>query len=81
MPTYEESLSIITKELLRRHVELRGSIKPSDDIQQDLGLDSLAVMELVSDIETRFDVNIPTEMFEKIRTVEDVARAVVELKA
>jgi acyl carrier protein len=81
MPTYEESLSIITKELLRRHVELEGSIQPSADIQTDLGLDSLAVMELVSDIETRFDVNIPPEMFEKIRTVEDVARAVVQLKA
>ncbi len=55
-------------------------IKPTDRIQEDLGLDSLAVMELASDVESRFHVSIPPEMFDTIVTVEDVARAVVSLE-
>ena len=79
MASYEESLAI-TCELLRRHVDETRPIRPSDHIQNDLGLDSLGVMELVSDVETRFNVSIPSEMFERIATVEDVARAVTELQ-
>ena len=79
MPTYEESLTITT-ELIKRHVELGRAVRPVDHIQNDLGLDSLDVMELVADIETRFDVSIPSSMFDSMSTVEDVARAVVKLK-
>jgi acyl carrier protein len=76
---YEESLEI-TCQLLRRHVDAARPIKPSDHIMNDLGLDSLGVMELVSDVENRFNVSIPSEMFDKIATVEDVARAVTQLQ-
>jgi acyl carrier protein len=79
MASYDESLKI-TCELLRRHVAAERAIRPSDHIQNDLGLDSLGVMELVADVETRFGVSIPSEMFDKIATVDDVARAVTELK-
>jgi acyl carrier protein len=79
MSSYDESLRI-TCELLRRHVDESRTIRPSDHIQNDLGLDSLSVMELVSDVETRFGVNIPSDMFEQIATVEDVARLVSKLQ-
>jgi len=79
MSTYEESLKI-TCELLRRHVDEAREIRPTDHIQHDLGLDSLGVMEVVSDVESRFGVSVPSDMFERIATVEDVARAVVELQ-
>jgi acyl carrier protein len=79
MSGYEESLRI-TCELLRRHVDESRPIRPSDHIQNDLGLDSLGVMELVSDVETRFNVSIPSEMFETLATVADVARAVTALQ-
>ena len=46
----------------------------------DLGLDSIGVMELVSDVETRFGVSIPAEMFQMIATVGDVAKAVTALQ-
>jgi len=77
--SYDESLKE-TCELLRRHVVDGRPIRPQDHIQNDLGLDSIGVMELVSDVEARFDVNIPSEMFERIATVEDVARAVTALQ-
>ena len=80
MSSYDESLQI-TCELLRRHVDDARPILPSDHIQNDLGLDSLAVMELVSDVEARFGVSIPSEMFEQIGTVEDVARMVFSLQS
>jgi acyl carrier protein len=79
MASYEESLDITCK-LLRRHVAETVAIRPTDHIQNDLGLDSLGVMELVADVETKFGVSIPSEMFEKIETVEDVARAVTRLQ-
>jgi acyl carrier protein len=77
--SYDESLRI-TCQLLRRHVAEERAIQPSDHIQNDLGLDSLGVMELVADVETRFGVSIPSEMFDKIETVGDVAKAVTELQ-
>jgi acyl carrier protein len=79
MPRYDESLQI-TCELVRRHVGGERAIQPSDHIMNDLGLDSISVMELVSDVETRFGVSIPAEMFQKITTVEDLARAVTALR-
>lgn len=79
MPSYDESLKI-TCELVRRHVDDAREVHPSDHIQNDLGLDSLGVMEFVSDVESYFGVSIPSEMFEHIATVEDVARAVLALQ-
>ncbi len=78
MSSYDESLRI-TCELLRRHVDESRAIRPSDHIQNDLGLDSLSVMELVSDVETQFGVNIPSEMFAQIATVGDIARLISSL--
>jgi acyl carrier protein len=80
MPSYSEALAITT-ELLQRRTggPAPREIKPSDRIQEDLGLDSLAVMELASDVETRFGVSIPSEMYDQIQTVEDLARAVLTL--
>jgi acyl carrier protein len=77
--SYDESLRI-TCELLRRHVEEGRAIRAQDHIMNDLGLDSLGVMELVADVETRFGVSIPAEMFQRIATVGDVAQAVIALQ-
>lgn len=78
VPSYEESLEV-TCDLLRKHLETARDIRDSDRIQEDLGLDSLSVMEFASELEARFAVSIPSEMYESLSTVGDVARAVVEL--
>ena len=78
-PSYAETLQITT-ELLQRHVDGDRVIRPSDHIQNDLGLDSLGLMELVADIEDRFSVTIPNEVLSDFSTVEDVAKALVKLK-
>ena len=78
MSSYDESLNI-TCDLLRRHIDETRPIRPSDHIQNDLGLDSLGVMELVQDVESRFNISIPSEMYDRIETVEDVARLISKL--
>ena len=79
MVTYAETLTGTTN-ILNRHVELDRPIRPEDDIINDLGLDSLAVMEVVADIEDHFQINIPEEMLSKIATVDDVARTLLDLQ-
>jgi acyl carrier protein len=80
MTTYDETLQVTT-EILKKHVDGDRAIRPNDHIQNDLGLDSLGVMELVADIEDRFSVTIPNDVLTDISTVEDVAKALVKLKA
>jgi len=80
MSTYDETLSITT-EILKKHIDGDRTIRPNDHIQNDLGLDSLGVMELVADIEDRFSVTIPNDVLSDIATVDDVAKALVKLSA
>ena len=80
MVTYDETLKVTT-EILKKHVDGERAIRPNDHIQNDLGLDSLGVMELVADIEDRFAVTIPNDVLSDISTVEDVAKALVKLSA
>lgn len=80
MSSYEEILQITT-EILGKHVAGGREIRASDHIQNDLGLDSLGVMEVVADVEDRFNVSIPSDALERIATVEDVARTLDRLRS
>ena len=53
MSTYDETLSITTA-ILQKHVDANRTIRPNDHIQNDLGLDSLGVMEVIADVENLF---------------------------
>jgi acyl carrier protein len=48
------------------------SIKPETDLQDDLGADSLDVVDLLMSIEDEFEIEIPDEEIENIRTVSDL---------
>jgi len=54
---------------LKRDVE---TIKPNDSLRNDLGLDSMATIELVYQIEDAFDVQIPDQDLAKLVTVGNV---------
>ena len=43
-------------------------------ITDDLGADSLDVVDLIMSLEEEFDVEIPDEDIESIKTVEDIVR-------
>ena len=48
-----------------------GEVTPSASFVDDLGADSLDTVELVMAFEEAFDIEIPDEQAEKIRTVKD----------
>jgi len=48
-----------------------AEVTPSASFQEDLGADSLDVVELVMQFEEAFDLEIPDEDAEKIKTVKD----------
>lgn len=79
MSPNDDTLSTLT-ELVRKYVPQGRAIAPGDHIQADLGLDSLAVMELVCDVEARFEVTFPNATLDRVSTVKDVAEALVELR-
>jgi len=53
-----------------------SKVTTSADFIEDLGADSLDTVELVMAFEEEFDVDIPDDMAEKIKTVNDVVALV-----
>ena len=48
------------------------SITMESDLVEDLKADSLAIVELIMDLEQEFDLDIPDEELPKVATVKDV---------
>ena len=60
------------KEIISQQLDVDvAQIKPESQFIDDLGADSLAIVELVLAFEEQFDIDIPDEDTEKIRTVGD----------
>lgn len=64
------------KELIadRLDVEDKDSISEDSSITDDLGADSLDVVDLVMDIEENFNIEIPEDQVENIKTVGDIVK-------
>jgi acyl carrier protein len=72
MPTYENILQQVIeaiKELVPHDLE----IDAKTDLISDLEFDSLKVMNLMEDVEDRFDISVPLNILPDIRSVEDLA--------
>ena len=65
----EEKVKNIIAEQLGVDME---SVTPEASFIDDLGADSLDIVELVMTMEEEFDLEIPDEDAEKIKTVNDV---------
>lgn len=60
------------KELISQQLEVsEDQLKPQASFIDDLKADSLTVVELVLALEQEFDIEIPDEDTEKIKTVQD----------
>ncbi len=60
------------KEIISQQLDVDiGQIKEESQFIEDLGADSLAIVELVLAFEEQFEIEIPDEDTEKIRTVGD----------
>jgi len=54
-------------------------IRETDALHTDLGCDSLDDVEIVMEVEETFDISVPDEQAQGIRTVGDIADGVVRL--
>lgn len=61
--------------ILFRHLGVdEAELLPEADLQTDLGADSLDVVELVMAFEEAFDLHVPDEDVERMRTIGDIER-------
>ncbi|HEX5068289.1 MAG TPA: acyl carrier protein [Myxococcota bacterium] len=58
-----------------------AEVTPDARILDDLGADSLDVVEMVMSIEEAFDIEVPDQDVEELRTVADVERYVTRAVA
>ena len=52
---------------------------PASDLVSDLGFDSLQILEVIAELEDRFDVSIPLNDVPVTRTVAQIVAQVVRL--
>ena len=72
MPTYEQIVKQVI-ESIREIVSQDFDIDENTDLISDLEFDSLKVMNLMEDIEDRYDISVPLNVLADIRTVNDLA--------
>lgn len=53
-------------------------IKENSNIMEDLGADSLDIVELLMSFEDEFKVSIPDEKVSELKTVEQIVKAIEE---
>jgi acyl carrier protein len=77
--TSESTIASQIRTALAQHLKRDVSkIHPQDRLREDLGLDSLAMIELLFKIEEHFDLEIPNEDLSRVTTVADVTAYVEE---
>jgi acyl carrier protein len=79
MPTKQEVLQQIL-EIIKPMAPENGPPVTSDlDLVNDLGLDSIKVMEILETLEDSFDISIPINILPGVRTVKDLAYEIQNL--
>lgn len=73
---FEEVKKILAEQL---HIDAK-KIKLDSKIKEDLGADSLDVLQLLMTIEEQYGTTIPDEELEKFTTVKDIVNYMETLK-
>lgn len=66
--------------VLKKFDQTDKKIDVSTDIAAELDLDSLAVMDVIMELEESLDISIPLNLIPDIRTVGDLAETIGQLK-
>lgn len=78
MVHYESILSQLY-DILRPHGQDGQALSEETELVADLNLDSLKVMELLLEVEERFDISIPLNIVSDVRTIGDFAKQIEQL--
>ena len=66
-------------QLLARRVPPGTPLSAETQIVGGLGLDSVAILDFIMDIEDRFDISIPLDRVAEVRTIAELTRAIETL--
>jgi acyl carrier protein len=77
MALFDEVKEVIVEQL---NVD-ENEVKPEANFVEDLGADSLDVVEMVMALEEKFEIEIPDSDAEKIKTVQDVIDYIEKAKS
>lgn len=80
LPGQGEIVATICREL-RKIDDAQVELTEDTDITTDLNVDSVAVMDLLMELEERYDVSVPLNELGDVRTVGQLARLVSEMAA
>jgi len=80
-PTRGEVMAEIVTQLTPFRSDDAQVIRGATVISKDLSIDSLAVMDMVMELEDRFDVSIPMNVVAEIQTVDELADTILSLAA
>lgn len=75
----DADLDFILEEL-RKVAKQPDDVRPEASVTKELGLDSLAVMNLIMQLEDEYDILIPMDRLADVDTVQDLATLTGELK-
>ncbi len=63
--------------VIREHTDIEINLTEKTELVADLGIDSLGVMEVVADIEDKFDMTIADSELRTVVSLGDVVKAIV----
>ena len=75
---------VVMAEICHHLAPFQAGEKPitgSTVIAKDLAIDSLAIMDMVMELEDRFDISIPMNVVAEIHTVDELADTILKLSA
>ena len=75
----EEILAEITR-MFEPFRKYQRPITLETDMSRDLNLDSLTVMDLMMELEEKYDISIPLNLVPEIRSVADLAATIQRIK-
>ena len=80
MTDHVDSIEASVIELLAHRVSADTKVTAETRIAGDLGLDSVAVLDFIQDVEDRFDLSIPLERVAEVQTIGELSLAIQTLK-
>ncbi|WP_119458554.1 phosphopantetheine-binding protein [Rhodospirillaceae bacterium SYSU D60014] len=75
----DETFNEISR-MLDSYRKSAAPITTETDITRDLNLDSLAVMDLMMELEEKFDISIPLNLVPEIQTVGDLTATIQKIR-
>ena len=75
-----DSIEAQVIELLAQRVPADINVSGQTRIVGGLGLDSVAVLDFIMDVEDRFDISIPLERVAEVQTIAELSHAIETLK-